>query len=145
MENKETTFLDRLILEEKELGEKIAGLNKGLNSDGFTQKVGEYQYGLLCLQHSTMLSYRRILIMRINDLKTKNKYMQYEVFFTQSQIEHLPLFLQGLEILTGIPEGELYVETDLDGEGELEQVQALVNEELLGGIRPGKPSQVTAD
>ncbi len=64
----ETTFLERLINEEKELGEKIAGLNKGLSSDGFAKKVGDYQFELLSLQHSTMIAYRRILNMRIKDL-----------------------------------------------------------------------------
>jgi hypothetical protein len=68
---KETTFLERLIIEEKELGEKIVGLNKGLNSDGFYEKVGEYQFDLLNMQHSAMLSYRKLLNMRIKDLKNK--------------------------------------------------------------------------
>lgn len=45
-------FLERLINEEKELGEKIVGLNKGLHSDGFAQKVGDYQFELLNLQRS---------------------------------------------------------------------------------------------
>ncbi len=64
----ETTFLERLYLEEEELGKKIVGLNKGLQSDGFAEKVGEYQFELLSLQHSTMVAYRRILLMRIKDL-----------------------------------------------------------------------------
>jgi len=68
---KETTFLERLINEEKELGEKIVGLNKGLSSDGFAEKVGSTQFELLNLQHGSMITYRRILIMRINDLKLK--------------------------------------------------------------------------
>lgn len=67
----ETTFLERLILEEKELSEKIVGLNKGLQSDGFAEKVGEYQFELLSLQHSTMIAYRRVLNMRIKDLNQK--------------------------------------------------------------------------
>ena len=61
-------FLTRLINEEKELGEKIVGLSKGLQSDGFSQKVGGYQFELLRLQHGAMITYRRILIMRIKDL-----------------------------------------------------------------------------
>jgi hypothetical protein len=72
MENvtkKEFTFLERLILEEEQLGEKITGLNKGLNSDGFAAKVGDYQFELLSLQHGVMISYKRILNMRIKDLK----------------------------------------------------------------------------
>lgn len=65
---KETTFLERLINEEKELSEKIVGLNNGLNSNGFAEKVGDYQFELLNLQHSAMVTYRRVLIMRIKDL-----------------------------------------------------------------------------
>jgi hypothetical protein len=68
---KETTFLERLINEEKELGEKISGLNKGLYSDGFAEKVGDYQFELLNLQHDAMITYRRVLIMRIKDLSSK--------------------------------------------------------------------------
>lgn len=63
--------LERLINEEKELGEKIVGLNKGLQSDA--QKVGDYQFELLFLQHGAMITYRRILIMRINDLTSKKR------------------------------------------------------------------------
>lgn len=63
------TFLDRLIIEEEELGKKIVGLSKGLNSDGFAEKVGEYQFELLSIQHSSMISYRRILTMRIKDIQ----------------------------------------------------------------------------
>ena len=70
MNEQQTTFLERLISEENELGAKISGLNSGLNSDGFHEKVGAYQFDLLSAQHSCMLSYRKILIMRIKDLKT---------------------------------------------------------------------------
>lgn len=65
------TFLERLIQEEKELGIKIEGLIKAIESDRFVEKVGEYQFELLSLQHTCMLSYRRVLNMRIKDLKTK--------------------------------------------------------------------------
>ena len=65
---KQDAFLERLINEEKELGVNIVGLNKGLQSDGFAQKVGDYQFELLNLQHGAMITYRRILIMRIKDL-----------------------------------------------------------------------------
>jgi hypothetical protein len=68
---KNNAFLERLINEEKELGEKIVQLNSGLNSEGFAQRVGDYQFELLNLQHSSMITYRRILIMRIKDLKSK--------------------------------------------------------------------------
>jgi hypothetical protein len=70
--NSVDTFLERLVLEEKEIGEKIVALNNGLMSNGFSEKVGMTQFELLALQHSTMMSYRRVLIMRINDLKSKS-------------------------------------------------------------------------
>ena len=70
-EEQEETFLDRLIKEEEQLGEKITGLNKGLHSSGFAEKVGDYQFRLLCLQHSTMIAYRQVLVMRIDDLKSE--------------------------------------------------------------------------
>ena len=66
-------FLYRLINEEKELAEKIVGLNKALFSDGFSEKVGDYQFELLNLQHGAMITYRRVLIMRITDLKNKSE------------------------------------------------------------------------
>lgn len=64
-------FLERLINEEKELGEKILGLSKALNSDRFADKVGKYQFELLNVQHGAMITYRRVLIMRIADLTPK--------------------------------------------------------------------------
>lgn len=70
--NSPITFLDRLVLEEQQLGEKITALNKGLSSDGFAEKVGDYQFELLNLQLSTMTAYRRVLTMRIKDLKGKH-------------------------------------------------------------------------
>jgi hypothetical protein len=65
-------FLERLVNEEMELGKKIVGLNKGLQSDGFAEKVGNYQFELLNLQHGAMITYRRILNMRIKDLTPKS-------------------------------------------------------------------------
>lgn len=67
---KQDAFLERLINEEKELGEKIVGVNKELQSDGFAVKIGLTQFELLNLQHGAMITYKRVLIMRINDLKT---------------------------------------------------------------------------
>lgn len=66
--NKAEDFLKRLVNEEKELGEKILGLNKAFNTNGFAEKVGDYQFELLNLQHGAMITYRRVLIMRIKDL-----------------------------------------------------------------------------
>jgi hypothetical protein len=64
-------ILERLINEEIELGRKIVALNKALFSDRFSEKVGDYQFCLLNLQHGAMINYRRVLIMRIFDLKYK--------------------------------------------------------------------------
>lgn len=64
-------LLKKLIKEEQELGEKIVGLNKALFSDYFSEKVGDYQFDLLNLQHGAMITYRRVLIMRITDLEKK--------------------------------------------------------------------------
>ena len=62
--------LDRMIIEERELNEKIFSLAVAIGSDGFCDKVGAYQFELLCAQHSTMIAYRRILNLRITDLKS---------------------------------------------------------------------------
>lgn len=71
MKKEVDAFLERLINEEKELGEKIVALNKALFSDRFSEKVGDYQFDLLNFQHVAMITYRRVLIMRIFDLKYK--------------------------------------------------------------------------
>lgn len=68
----EISFLDRLIQEEVELGNKISALSGALYSDRFAEKVGDYQFELLNLQHTSMIAYRRVLNMRIKDLKSKN-------------------------------------------------------------------------
>lgn len=71
-EENPSTFLERLILEEAALGEKMTGLGKALSSDRFSEQVGDYQFELLWIQHSAMAAYRRVLNMRIKDL-TKQK------------------------------------------------------------------------
>lgn len=65
------TFLQRLKIEEKELGEKIVALNNALSKDDFSGKVGYTQFELLNIQHSAMLAYRRVLNIRINDLNVQ--------------------------------------------------------------------------
>lgn len=67
------SFLERLKIEEEELGEKIVKLNAALNSDNFAQKVGNYQFDLLFFLHSTMVNYRKILRTRIEDLTNKKE------------------------------------------------------------------------
>jgi hypothetical protein len=66
---KETTFLERLINEEKELAEKIVALGTSLNTYRFSDMVGKYQFELLSLQHSCMCTYRHVLNMTIDNLK----------------------------------------------------------------------------
>ncbi len=66
---KETTFLERLIIEEKELGDKLSSLATAMNSIGFPKKVGDYQFGLISVQYNAMMAYKHILRMRINHLK----------------------------------------------------------------------------
>jgi hypothetical protein len=66
------TFLERLVIEENELSQKLDALKKALESDGLAEKVSDYQFELLGLQLSTMTAYRRILIMRIKDLESKH-------------------------------------------------------------------------
>jgi hypothetical protein len=70
---KETSLIESLLLEERELGKKIAGVNVDLNSYGLCDKVGELHFELLSLQHSSMIAYRRVLNMRIRDLKSKEQ------------------------------------------------------------------------
>ncbi len=69
---KQDTFLERLIAEEKELREKINELNRTLSTKNIAKLAGEYQFSLLNLQHGAMLTYRRVLIMRI-EAATKNE------------------------------------------------------------------------
>jgi hypothetical protein len=68
---KKNAFMSRLITEEKELGEKLAGLSNALRTGGFAEKVGEYQFELLLVQQGAMATYRQVLIMRIKDLSKK--------------------------------------------------------------------------
>ena len=65
------TPLERMLIEEEELGDKIQKLNAALNSDNFIDKVGVQQYELMWIQLHTMASYRGTLILRINNLKAK--------------------------------------------------------------------------
>ena len=65
------TPLDRLIIEERELGEKTTLLARALNKDGVFDIVGKTQYELMTIQHASMCAYRLTLNARINDLKIK--------------------------------------------------------------------------
>jgi len=65
------TPLERMEIELDELNTKIEKLSSALGSDGFIEKVGEYQYNLMVTQYHTMAAYRGVLILRINDLNSK--------------------------------------------------------------------------
>lgn len=65
------TFLQRLIIEEEDLGTKLVALSTALESPGFSERVGKTQFDLLHLQRSAMATYRQILRMRIKDLNNK--------------------------------------------------------------------------
>jgi hypothetical protein len=62
------TPLQRLVIEERELGEKCEALDKALNSENFSAKVGQWQFEQMKLQYNHMISYRRILNKRIRNL-----------------------------------------------------------------------------
>lgn len=61
-------LIGKLLLEEEELDIKIQNLYKALQSKGFKEKVGEYQFALLEIQYANMLGYSRVLELRIKDL-----------------------------------------------------------------------------
>lgn len=44
-------------------------LCKALNSEGFQEKVGTYQYSLLIIQQAAMVAYKHTLTMRIQALE----------------------------------------------------------------------------
>ena len=66
-------YLEKLINEHKELGEKINSIGKEIFNYGLNNNVGDYdyQFALLSLQRNTMISYRQVLVMRIADLRNK--------------------------------------------------------------------------
>lgn len=68
---KDRLFFDRLLVEERELGEKLIALSNAFTKTDFEEKVGSYQYSLLMAQQSAMITYRHLLIMRIADLHSK--------------------------------------------------------------------------
>jgi hypothetical protein len=72
MEQKtESTFLDRLIQEQKELQDKKIKLADFLSKGNIVDIVGERQHKYLMLQLQTMETYNMILEMRILDLQSK--------------------------------------------------------------------------
>ena len=69
MENKQTTFLERLQTEASELLEKTSKLRAFLESPSCEEKVGSYQYKLLLVQENSMSSYLGVLALRLDDLE----------------------------------------------------------------------------
>ncbi len=68
---KDRLFFERLLVEERELGEKLIALSNAFTRSDFKEKVGDFQYSLLILQQSAMITYRHALILRIDDLRSK--------------------------------------------------------------------------
>jgi hypothetical protein len=64
-------FLQRLIIEEEDLGTKLVALATALESPGFSERVGNTQFDLLNIQRSAMATYRQVLRMRIKDLHNR--------------------------------------------------------------------------
>jgi dynactin complex subunit len=71
MEQQATTFLDRLIQEQKELQDKKIKLADFLSKGNVVDIVGEIQHKYLMLQLQAMETYNMILEMRILDLQSK--------------------------------------------------------------------------
>jgi len=68
----ETTFLQRLIIEEEELNTKLIGLGKFLDkpNEELNSMVGNYQKVLLQIQLCSMDTYHKVLQERIKDLSS---------------------------------------------------------------------------
>lgn len=62
-------LLEELKVEERELGKKIVKLNIQLVNSSNT--LSHHDISLLSLQHSTMISYRYVLNLRISELISK--------------------------------------------------------------------------
>ena len=61
-------FKTRMVNEYRELGERLEKLSTALNTQGFKEKVGEYQYNLMCRQVKAMTEYWVVLEERLKDL-----------------------------------------------------------------------------
>lgn len=65
------SFTDRLVIEYEELNKKIKKLTDFLDKEAIIDKIGDYQYSLLVVQQSVMISYEVILNKRIFNLIEK--------------------------------------------------------------------------
>lgn len=63
----------RLVDEYQTLNDRLVILNDSLKKDGFKDKVGEKQYGLLIKQKDAMSTYANVLEERLIDLEIMNK------------------------------------------------------------------------
>lgn len=73
MENKQTTFVERLELEASELLEKKLKLAGFLSTDNVKEKIGEFQHALLTVQIQAMSTYLTALEARLLDLRNKQQ------------------------------------------------------------------------
>lgn len=56
-----------MLIEKRELSERIEKLSAAYHQDGFEEKVGELQYSALPMQLEAMQMYYRVLATRIGD------------------------------------------------------------------------------
>lgn len=66
-------YQKRLLIEHKELSERLAKLLFALDKDGFREKVGDYQYKLMRKQAHGMEEYHTALTARLVDMGIINK------------------------------------------------------------------------
>lgn len=64
-------FKKRMLDEYKELRDRFYKLDKALSTEGFSEKVGPFQYNMMILQYHGMASYMSALKLRLDDLNIK--------------------------------------------------------------------------
>ena len=64
-------FKKRMLDEYKELKDRFYKLDKALSTEGFSEKVGPFQYNMMILQYHGMASYMSALKLRLDDLNVK--------------------------------------------------------------------------
>lgn len=64
-------FKKRILDEYKELRDRFYKLDKALSTEGFSEKVGPFQYNMMILQYHGMASYMSALKLRLDDLNIK--------------------------------------------------------------------------
>ena len=76
--------IENLIKERGEISVKADALGKSIHGIGFFAKYGKTQFELALLQHYSMVVYRMILEMRIDELKSKKEKMSTNLNFGQA-------------------------------------------------------------